>query len=582
MATSLSAAEFAALGDDELGHFMANHRSSDGRYELPVDGWDKLSKDERDRLASRLKDQGRQLDQSITSACPQLDLDDLDARLHQVSCNKPFSLRSESLNIFRSRSPTPPLDPTIHESEAYYELVDEGGRSLYPINLIRDVFQNPENYEELLRPWQVNISPVSPSGIFQKQLQRWRDFRKWQRDNRGIGDGDGDFPAYVDRQRHVIKRDLRAKVAAKLLDEIEADPSCLKPEWEDEQWKREQQRRLYREADCRGFHDYAKAMKHRLTHHDFTRPFELDEDPEKQDKLTTWIEYLNYECWWLDKYTRDIERLELQHDELWQDLVNKKILRPHETKNFLHNTLIPIERTHKRENAEKKVERAESEAKRIYALTQKDPKRLSIPKATRVAMLKQSTERLLAAKRQLELTRIRNDGLKQFIQATFDYDAAKGDAARHHTLVQWVLDQVALVEAEVKPSKSSRPVFDGRKTKRKRDQDDEFLEQNSKRRRDQEAGSLEATRVQSKPRMTVDQEVPRGSQSDNLAASYSYQDSLAPTPQRPRRSSRIAARQDQCTASLEPHITQPISRSRLGGVSCPITRVAHDDRGHES
>ncbi|KAG4278814.1 hypothetical protein FPRO04_06135 [Fusarium proliferatum] len=546
MATTLSVAEFAALSDDELGHFMANHRSSDGGYELPVDGWDKLSKDERNSLASRLKTQRRELTQSITLASPQLDLDDLDTRLQQVPHNKPFSLRSESPNISRSRSLTPPLDPTIHESEAYHELVNEGGRTLYPINLISDVFQNPERYEELLRPWQVNISPVSPSGIFQKQLQRWRNFRKWQRDNRGIGDGDGGFPAYVQRQRHVIKRDLRPEAAAKLLDEIEADPCYLKPEWEDEQWKREQQRRLHREFGCRGFQGYAEAMKHRLARHDFTRPFELDENPEKQDNLTTWIEYLNYECWWLDKYTSNTERLELKHDELWQELVNKKILKSHETKDFLRNTLSPVERTGERDNAEKEVKRAESEATRVYTLTQKDPKRLSIPKATRLTMLKQSTEKLLAAKRRLELTRVRNDGLKQFVRATFDYDEAKRVAARHHILVQWVLDQVALVE----------PVFDGRVAKRRRDEDDEFPErQISKRRRNQEGRSLEATKIQLKPRMIVDQEPPRVSQSDNLAASCSYQDSLATTQQGPRRSSRIAARQ---------RITQLMPLSGLG------------------
>ncbi|TVY74648.1 hypothetical protein Focb16_v006021 [Fusarium oxysporum f. sp. cubense] len=531
MATTLSAAEFAALNDDELGHFMTNHRSFDGGYGLPVDGWDKLSKDERDRLASRLKAQGRELAQSITSTSPKLDLDDLDARLQQVSYNKPFSLRSESLNISRSRSPTPPLDPTIHESEAYHELVDEGGRPLYPINPIRDVFQNPENYEELLRPWQVNISPVSPSGIFQKQLQRWRDFRKWQRDNRGIDDDGGGFPAYVDRQRHVIQRDLRPKVAAKLLDEIETDP----------------------EFGCGGFYGYAKAVEHRLARHDFTRPFELDEDPEKQDKLTTWIEYLNYECWWLDKYMSDIERLAPKHDELWQELVKKKILRPHETQTFLRTRASPIERANERENADRAVKRAESEAKRIYALTQKDTKRLSIPKARRVTMLRQSTEKLLAAKRRLELIQIRNDRLTQFVRATFDYDEAQRDASRHRILVQWVLDQVALVEAKVKSSQSSRPVFDGRRTKRKRDQDDEFPErQNSKRRRDQEARSLGATRTQSKPCMIVNQEASRGSQSDNLAdGSCSYQDSLATTPEGPRRSSRIAARQGVSPAALE-------------------------------
>lgn len=294
-------------------------------------------------------------------------------------------------------------------------------------------------------------------------------------------------------------------------------------------------------------------MEHRLARHDFTRPFELDEDPEKQDKLTTWIEYLNYECWWLDKYMSDIERLAPKHDELWQELVKKKILRPHETQTFLRTRASPIERANERENADRAVKRAESEAKRIYALTQKDTKRLSIPKARRVTMLRQSTEKLLAAKRRLELIQIRNDRLTQFVRATFDYDEAQRDASRHRILVQWVLDQVALVEAKVKSSQSSRPVFDGRRTKRKRDQDDEFPErQNSKRRRDQEARSLGATRTQSKPCMIVNQEASRGSQSDNLAdGSCSYQDSLATTPEGPRRSSRIAARQGVSPAALE-------------------------------
>lgn len=53
--------------------------------------------------------------------------------------------------------------------------------------------------------------------------------------------------------------------------------------------------------------------------------------------MTTWIEYLNYEHWWLDKYTSDIERLEPDHDKAWQELVDLKILRPHETKEFLRD-----------------------------------------------------------------------------------------------------------------------------------------------------------------------------------------------------------------------------------------------------
>jgi hypothetical protein len=52
---TLSVDQIAAMGDAELGQFMTKHRRPNGGYDLPVDGWDKLSKDELDRLAQRLK-----------------------------------------------------------------------------------------------------------------------------------------------------------------------------------------------------------------------------------------------------------------------------------------------------------------------------------------------------------------------------------------------------------------------------------------------------------------------------------------------------------------------------------------------
>lgn len=54
-AATLSVDEIVAMSDAELGQFMMKHRRSDGRYELPIDGWDKLSKDETSRLAQKLK-----------------------------------------------------------------------------------------------------------------------------------------------------------------------------------------------------------------------------------------------------------------------------------------------------------------------------------------------------------------------------------------------------------------------------------------------------------------------------------------------------------------------------------------------
>jgi hypothetical protein len=44
-----------AMSDEQLMQFMKEHRDTKGNYTLPVDGWEKLSEDQRERLASRLK-----------------------------------------------------------------------------------------------------------------------------------------------------------------------------------------------------------------------------------------------------------------------------------------------------------------------------------------------------------------------------------------------------------------------------------------------------------------------------------------------------------------------------------------------
>lgn len=53
--STLPVSELMAMSDDQLAQFMTKHRDSVGTYNLPVDGWEKLSRDERERLASRLK-----------------------------------------------------------------------------------------------------------------------------------------------------------------------------------------------------------------------------------------------------------------------------------------------------------------------------------------------------------------------------------------------------------------------------------------------------------------------------------------------------------------------------------------------
>lgn len=440
---------------------------------------------------------------------------------------------------------------------------------MYPIELIQDVQRQPDNYAEMLRPWQEFLNQARAEDIFQRQLQRWQDFRKWQNDNRDREDDNGGFSAYVEREKFMVQRHCLRRSRAKRLAEIEADPSCLQSDWEDEEWKRERQRRLCRERGCRGFRSYVHAVKRRLASHDFTQSFDLDEDPKKQDRLTTWIEYLNYEYWWLDKYTSDIERLEPEHDKLWQELVEKRILRPHETKEFVRTMASPMERQSEEDQAEKVVRRTESEAKRVFTLTQEDPQRTRIPQAKRISMLKVCTERLLAAKRRFEQVRSRNNQIGDFVRATFDYDEAQREAARQRILVQWVLSQVPLIEAETKPSKSNRFKPGARKgTKRQRTIDDVNPERQASKRA--KLDLLETTPVTARASLeAIDMHTGSGTwcqaaqdaQCDSFTARDFQQGNNAIT-RGVRRSARIAARQDALAKALQLSAPKHISRSK--------------------
>lgn len=295
-------------------------------------------------------------------------------------------------------------------------------------------------------------------------------------------------------------------------------------------WEREEQRYRCREHGCDSFPDYVEAVKRRLARHNFTHPFELDKDLKKQDQLTTWIEYLNYEYWWLDKYTGDIERLAPGHDKAWQELVDTEILRPHETEEFLLATASPMERASEREQAQREVERAESEARRIYVTTQEEPQRWRIPKAQRISMMRAGSAKLLAVKGRLDHVRSRNNRITNFIRETFDYADAKRDAARQRILVQWVPEQVPLIEAEMTQSKANKARSDGtRRVKRKPSTDEEPLARRDPKRpkldprepspatsNNSAVVSVKATETQPKPHIVMDKEAGHGSTKDSV------------------------------------------------------------------
>ncbi|KAL4418319.1 hypothetical protein CABS03_01670 [Colletotrichum abscissum] len=215
-----------------------------------------------------------------------------------------------------------------------------------------------------------------------------------------------------------------------------------------------------------------------------------------------------------------------------------------------------MEREKEKDKARKAYERAESEAKQIYVLTQEDPKRLRIPKKKRISMMKYSTEKLLAARRRLEQARSESFLIVQFVRATFGYAGAKRDAARHRNLVQWVLEQVPLIEAETSPSTTNHSESDKRRTKRKLASDEEPPERRARQRvmfdlRERRSANARlssiATETQPEPSTVMDQDTAQDTaqdiQPEILTASLSHkEDYIRTMPQGLRRSARIAAR----------------------------------------
>ncbi|KJZ68025.1 hypothetical protein HIM_12584 [Hirsutella minnesotensis 3608] len=598
----LSVDDILAFSDAELADFMQENRRPHGGYELPVDGWEKLSSVQRKRLVRRLKAQEQALALSPSACSRPLDLDELDARLRNVSDRHKTAWQTQRQENARSRI-TPPIDLEARardrETEAYHDLLKDGGRPLYPIHLLDCVLKDPEEYRETLRFWQHPRDPDSRS-LFRRQLQRWQDFRKWQRDNRGLDDDDGSFAAYVEWIKHEDAKDYTEAGYAKRLAEIETDPSCLRSEWDLQRAERERQRSSCREHDCDGFPDYGKAVKRRLARHNFTRPFQLMQDPKQQDTLTTWIEYLNFECWWFDLYTETVDRLKPHHDKAWQELVDSKVLRPHETKEFIRTDTSSRQDQAEEDQAWKAVERANLEAGKVYRLTQNDPKRSRIPKKKRILMLTAATARLNAAKDRLQSVKRRNNLILSFVRGTFDYEDAKKDAARHNTLLRWVLEQVPLIEAEMIQSEANE-AGPGRTKRGKRGftTEDHGGKRGSKRQKleHQRLDSLNSTAVLAEARETrteryvgIAQNEVQGSQGETSPAERAVRpvDASLVTFQGPRRSARIAARGNTSETALTPQTCQPglhtrsLAKPREPPKSLADTRATATKKGLKS
>lgn len=352
------------------------------------------------------------------------------------------------------------------ETCAYHDLLDEGGLPVYPIDLLEQVSADPEKYRDCLRLWQDD--PDTPelywNDIFQRQLKRWRDFRAWQADNRGLQDDEREYHEYLERQK--LDEERRG------LDWLEQFPGSTESEYyetQKEMWDRLQGWRYdhwywLREDHGHGeFPGYVEEVKSRLAKHGFTRTFKLDEDPKRQDRLTTWIEYLNYEYSWYDQYTRCLNELQPEYDVAWQKLVDSGVLRPGETDEFLRTIASSCSRQTAIDQATAAVKLAEAAAN--AALRESEKARHGQSNLTvqeRKRGLARAHSRLVPAKQALKVILRRCDLITEFIQETWPWLHQKRNVYRYSLLLQWILEQVPVIEAEMNQPRMTESSSHGR------------------------------------------------------------------------------------------------------------------------
>lgn len=356
-----------------------------------------------------------------------IDLEFVSARLGEISANKETSPRPSS-----NASTTTDIDPEQYyryclekETEYHNTLVNEGGRPSHPISLGRDVAKSPGEYREILSFWQTSPNHPDDWMVFGAQMMLWREFRDHQRRMRQQG----------------------------------------------------------------RFLAYHQALKDRLRRIGFERSFRLDEEPDRQDKLTNWAEFLNYEYWKYEKDADTIKRLQPLFDEAWKRLVDSKLLRSFETAEYVGGYTHGIQVISERSQARKAVESAKSTVQPAKKSFQQVPSAsLSRgPFYQKKQKLPLAQSELAVAEMTLDTINRRISMVDNFHRQTSEYRSAKDRANSLGILLRWIQQQVSLVELKSNPEKvaendSSRE--NGARRKRKRSRANDLNEERvSKRRR---------------------------------------------------------------------------------------------------
>ncbi|KAI0183291.1 hypothetical protein EV127DRAFT_353042 [Xylaria flabelliformis] len=331
MAPELTVEQLLALDKSGMVEFIkANYSGPANAIDITnIKDWDEVSESKRTELLQSF------IEAYPIVTAPQLSdfFPDLVAKLNSIQSNRE-TLRESPPTSPESRERTKSPDPDLmrkFQTACYHNLVNEGGRPPCSLEALDQIYSSPTaDVMELIKPWLDIPAPpnVDDIGVFSNPLNRWKEFRKWQRDNRWITmTADESLAAYRKEDRQ-------------FLESIGHGHVINDPEHNENVQRRWELRQLERWRDVRevkdgSFTEYVEAARRRLAKHGFHEAFRLLEDPERQDERATRIEYLEFECWWLDVNTRTSRRRKRLHDTAWEELVKSGFLRAGETEEDL-------------------------------------------------------------------------------------------------------------------------------------------------------------------------------------------------------------------------------------------------------
>jgi len=184
-----------------------------------------------------------------------------------------------------------------------------------------------------------------------------------------------------------------------------------------------------------GFSKYIETVESRLAREKFCHTFQLDADPGRQDKLSTWIEYLSFE-YLMRMYDGDVEGKQQGYDRAWKKLVESGLLKPSETRDSFQSRECAIQ----------------DEKEKAAAVSAVNAARLTGDNA--------SVERAEAA---LEAIKTRNALATRLCSFRRNLESAQNEASRLGARIDWILEQVPRIEAELKRSgEANSEASDGR------------------------------------------------------------------------------------------------------------------------